>query len=279
MGNKGSSSHGGVAGEALAQPILPGSIVAFGATGVYRVNLQDGSVQKVVSGSWGSIRSSVRDPDQDKLFAFGGMGIYCVEQDGTHTKYMSGSWSAGDDRGQTACYVGDGKVVYVGTTAIYSVNLRDRTYQKMVGGNWGGVKVTVYNQDDGYIYAIGSTGVYKVNVSNGENDKIASGAWGAVDTAVLLDKDTMLCFGASGVYRLSLRDGSDNKIASGAWGGMHAALRDPDSEGIIVLGMRGLYRVDAASGSHERLIGGNWGTRYGAIYDPTPIEMSSATDN
>jgi len=264
----------------LAQPILPGSIVAFGARGIYRVDLQNGSVKKVVGGAWGSIRSSVRDPDQDKLFAFGPIGVYCVAKDGTYAKHHSGTWASMDqnlNRQQTACYIGNGKAVYIGTGAIYSMNLRDQTYEELATDNWAGVKAAVYDPHGGYTYAIGNMGVYKVNTSNGTHETISSGSWGFVDTAVLVDKESILCFGATGVYRLNLRDGSDKKVASGAWEGMQIGLKDPESDGVIVFGNLGIYRVNP-DGTYKKLLGGHWGTCQAAIYDPTPRRKVAAPD-
>mmetsp|Transcript_25226 Transcript_25226/g.45659 ORF Transcript_25226/g.45659 Transcript_25226/m.45659 type:complete len:379 (-) Transcript_25226:52-1188(-) len=261
----------------LLQPILPGSIVAFGAFGIYCVDLQDGSHHSVIGGAWGSIRSSVRDPDQDKLFAFGPTGIFCVEKDGSHTKYLAGQWASIDghqERRQTACYIGDGKAIYIGQTAIYSVNLRgeplgEGLVKEIVSGNWGMIRVAIYD-DGGYIYAIGSFGVYKVNTSNGADQKISSGNWGLVDTAVLVNEESMLCFGATGIYRLNLKDGSDTTVASGAWANMHVALKDPESDAVIVFGILGIYQVNPADGTHKKLLSGTWGACHAATYDPTP---------
>jgi len=274
MGDKGGRS---------SQPALPGSIVCFGAKGIYRLNLENGSCQKVFSGAWGGIRSAVRDPQQDGIFAFGVAGIYHVAKDGTHKKYLSGRWAVFDDksdRGQTACYIGEGKALYIGAKRIYSVNLRDGTYEKLASrGFWRMCKSAVYNEHDGFVYIFGLRGVYKVNPDNGEHERIASGNWFMVEASLCLNKDSLMCFGGTGIWRLNLKDGTDTKLVGGAWGGSHVAVHDP-VKGAIVFCNSGVYRVHTQDGTpsfswHEKLIGGNWFGVHGGVHDPTPAELTN----
>jgi len=272
------NGRGDADSSTAAQPLLPGSIICFGVKGIYRVNLETGSCQKVKSGNWGCIRSAIRDPEQDGVFAFGSMGLYKVCKDGNHTKLQSGNWNSASDkapRTQTACYLGDGRAIYIGARHMYSLNLRDGTYEHLGhSGHWVGCNCAVY-ATDGFAYAFGSGGVYKIEVNGGTYEKLCGGFWSAVDCAAQISPDIILCFGGSGIYHLNIKNGSNTKIASGAWGGMHCIIVDSQNNVVFAFGNRGIYKVSAMDGSYDKVLGGIWGAVHGATYDPVPIELGS----
>lgn len=276
MGHSQSNGGDGIDSTPLAQPMLPGSIMCFGATGVYRINLENGSCQKAKSGNWSGIRSAIRDPEEDVVYAFGTLGLYKVSKDGSYTKVQKGNWTSASDkapRPQTAFYLGGGQAVYVGANHIYSLNLREGTYGTLgPRGYWAGCNCVVYATDR-FAYAFGSKGVYKIKVDDGTSEKLCSGYWSAVDCGVQISEDIILCFGGCGIFHLNIKDGRSTKIASGAWGGMHSALADAQSNAVFAFGTLGIYKVSPEDGSYEKVLRGNWGTVHGGVYDPMPMEM------